>query len=115
LQSECRPYSLAYRLTAGPGEEGIRVIGSAPPGAVFHVRRVEVQFPRDTLSELEVALLYGELQVFPNEGVLTGDDVKYEKPVRLTCYSQDPIRLRFRNLNAAASKTCEIILEGFLE
>jgi len=108
-------YSVSYHLVVDPGAEGFKTIHKVKPGKKFHITRIEVFFPTGVSDELEISLFYGHMQVYPNEGVLVGDNIKYDKQVDLWYYSGDPVLVRYKNLNATYSRVCDIVLEGKLE
>jgi len=108
-------FSASYHLVASPGAEGFATVAEVPAGKVLRLQKFEVQFPTGTSDELEVALYYGNIKVYPNEGVLVGDNVRYEKDVEATYFSGDPIKVRYKNLNATYERVCDIVVEGVLE
>jgi len=108
-------YSVSYHLVAAPGAEGFATIHIVQGGRIFHIKRIEVFFPTGVSDELEISFWYGNLQVFPNEGVLVGDNIKYDKQVDLRYYSGDPVKVRYRNLNTDFERVCDIVLEGELD
>jgi len=105
-------WSISYHLVASPGAEDIISIATVPPGKVLKIKLVHVSFPIDTLGELDVALYYGNTKVYPNEGYMSGDNMTWVDEVKICYYSQDPIRLYYKNRNTAASKEAYVKLEG---
>jgi len=108
-------YSVSYHLVASPGASGFATIHRVEPGKIFHITRIEVFFPTGVSDELEISIWYGNLQVYPNEGALVGDNIKYDKQVDLRYYSGDPVKVYYRNLNTTYERICDIVLEGELE
>jgi len=108
-------WSVSYHLVAGAGAEDIISIATVPPGKVLTIKRVEVFFPTGDNDELHVALYYGNMKVFPDEGDLVGDNIKYDKAVELKYYSQDPIRLYYKNDNTTYERIADIVVEGEFE
>jgi len=108
-------YSVSYHLEADPGAKGFKTIHKVQAGKIFHIKRIEVFFPTGTEDELEISFWYGNLQVFPNEGVLKGDSIKYDKQVDLWYYSGDPVKVYYNNLNTTYKRVCDIVIEGVLK
>jgi len=108
-------WSASYHLVASPGAEGFVSVATVPDGKVLHVKRIEVFFPTGVSDELHVAFYYGNAKVFPDEGDLVGDNIKYDKPVELRYYSQDPIRVWYKNDNTTYERIANIVVEGELE
>jgi len=106
--------SYAYKLTADPGAKGFVNIVKVPPGHTLLVKLVHIAFPVDTLGELDIALYYGDLKVYPDEGYITGDNMTWVDEVHLHYFSQDPIKLYYRNRNTEVSKEAYVKLEGEL-
>jgi len=110
-----KKWSASYHLVAAPAAEGFVDIATVPSGKILKVNRVEVFFPAGVHDELHVCFLYGNMKVFPNEGDLVGDNIKYDKPVDLRYYSQDPIRVWYKNDNTTYERVANIVVEGELE
>jgi len=108
-------WSASYHLVASPGAEGFVSIATVPSGKSLRVTRLEVFFPTGVSDELHVAFFYGDMKVFPEEGDLVGDAIKYDKPVDLRYHSQDPIRVWYKNDNATYERIADIVVEGELE
>jgi len=107
-------WSVSYHLVAGAGAEGFVDIATVPAGKILKVNRLEVFFPTGDNDELHVAFYYGNMKVFPDEGDLVGDNIKYDKRVSLRYYSQDPIRIWYKNDNVTYSRVADIVVEGEL-
>jgi len=105
-------WSASYHLVAAPAAEGFVDIAVVPGGKALRVTRLEVFFPTGTADELHIAFYYGEMKVFPEVGDLVGDAIKYDKPVDLRYYSQDPIRVWYKNDNVTAERVADIVVEG---
>jgi len=105
-------WSASYRLVAGAGAEDIISIATVPPGKVLTIKLVHVAFPIDTLGMLDIALYYGNMKVYPNEGHMSGDNMTWVDEVDLKYFSQDPVRLYYKNRDEAAEKKAYIKLEG---
>jgi len=105
-------WSASYHLVAAPAAEGFIDIAVVPSGKILKVNRIEVFFPTGTADELHIAFYYGEMKVFPDEGDLVGDAIKYDKQVDLYYYSGDPIRVWFRNDNVTTERVADIVVEG---
>jgi len=108
-------WSVSYHLVAGAGAEDFVTIATVPPGKVLTIKHVEVFFPTGNNDELHVAFYYGNMKVYPDKGDLVGDNIKYDKPVCLKYYSQDSIRLYYKNDNTTYERVADIVLEGELE
>jgi len=110
-----KKYSVSYHLVASPGASGFVTIHRVQPGMIFKIMRIEVFFPTGVSDELEISFWYGNRKVFPDEGVLVGDNIKYDKEVDLCYYSGDLVKVYYRNLNTTYERICDIVLEGELE
>jgi len=110
-----RRVQIPYRLTADPAAEGFTTVYTVPPGAKLKLREVTVSFPIGTYGELEVALYYGETRGFPEERPITGDGVSVSKKVELNWFSQDEVRLWYKNYNTTQKRQAYLNLEGILE
>jgi len=108
-------WSASYHLVASPGAEDFVSIATVPAGRILRLKRIQVFFPTGNADELHVAFYYGDLQVFPDEGDLVGDDVKYDKQVDVRYFSQDPIRVWYKNDNTTYERIADIVVEGELE
>jgi len=106
--------SIPYHLTAAAGESGFKTLYTVLGGKRLHVTRATVAFPVGTYGELEVALYYGMLRVWPEDANLKGDNMSFEKDVDLWWGSGDPVRLYFKNANATEQRECYVNLEGEL-
>jgi len=107
--------SFPYALTASPGAEGFVTIATVPAGKIFHAKLIHMNFPIDTGGLLDVALYYGNLKVYPTEGFMTGDNTTFVDEIDVRFFSQDPIRIYYRNRDTAAEKRCYLKVEGELE
>jgi len=108
-------WSVSYHLVASPGAKDIISIATVPAGKVLTINHIEVFFPTGVSDELHVAFYYGNTKVFPSEGDLVGDNIKYDKPVCLKYYSQDSIKLYYKNDNTTYERIADIVLEGELK
>jgi len=107
--------SFPYALTASPGAEGFISIATVPAGRIFHAKLFHINFPIDTGGLLDIALYYGDLKVYPEQGYLTGDNTTFVDEIDVRYFSQDEIRIYYRNRDTAAEKRCYLKVEGELE
>jgi len=107
--------SFPYALTASAGAEGFVTIATVPAAKTFHAKLFHINFPPDTAGLLDVALYYGDLRVYPEQGFLTGDNTTFVDEIDVRYFSQDEIRIYYRNRDTAAEKRCYLKVEGELE
>jgi len=100
-----------YHLVASPGAKGWAKIWECPDGKIVRIKRYEVVFPPGTVGELKIALFYGINQVFPDEGLLLGEDVKFEKCVDETYVSGDSLEVYFKNESPDYDRIADVVVE----
>ena len=100
------------RLQVSPNTETYQEIYTVSPGKRLRLTKIEVFFPSGTLSELQVRILQGWVGIAPTDGVLVGDNVKYEIEVDETYGSQSKVKAYLKNTNATSSRECVITLIG---
>ncbi|MHC1600509.1 MAG: hypothetical protein ACXQS5_06805 [Candidatus Methanospirareceae archaeon] len=94
------------KLTVSPGDSGTYDLTLVPKGRKLTLKRTQVYFPVGTEGELEIKILYGNMTIIPDSGVLTGDDMTYTSLKEFEFDSGSPVRIWYRNTNATYSKTC---------
>jgi len=114
MGEEEKEVSIPYHLTASAGDSGFKDIYTVPAFKRLRVRKVTIAFPSGTYGELDVALFYGVMKVFPENGYLTGDNMSFKKEVDLTWYSGENVRLYYNNRNTTEARECYVNLEGVI-
>jgi len=109
-----RKVNYSYHLVAGAGAEGFIDIITTPKGKVLDLKLIHVGFPLNTAGKLQVAIYYGGMKVYPDEGYMSGDNMTFVDEVELRYFSQEPVRLYYKNLDTEASKEAYVKLEGEL-
>jgi len=74
----------------------------------------KIAYPVGTYGELKNAIYYGNMKVLPDEGLVNGDNFVWRKAVELRYYSEDPIKLYYKNENTTEKRECYVELEGEL-
>jgi len=109
------PVTIHKHLSISPGATGFENIYTVKPGKTLTVKVVQVAFPAGTYGELQIAIYYGNLKVWPETDHVSGDNVLFRKEARIKYYSGDPVRVWYNNTNATETRDCFMDLEGVLE
>jgi len=107
--------SASYHLVASPGQEGYVDLYEVPRARILHNVAFTVHFPIGALGDLEVALFHGIMQVLPDSGKYTGDGSTFQDRTDGRWWSNEKVKLYFKNTNTTENRECYVLFEGELE
>jgi len=107
--------SASLHLVASPGQEGEVELYKVPSASTLRSLSLNIHFPVGTLGDLELALRHGLFQLMPARGRYTGDGTVIVDNSDGKWWSDESVRLYFKNTNTAENREAYILLEAELE
>jgi hypothetical protein len=107
-----KTFSVAYKLTAGKGEEGDVTLYTVEAARVFKLRNISTNFPSGQAFKLEISIFRGMKQVAPSVGVYSGDGSVIKDESDEEFQSGERIIAHYKNTDTANAQSCFILLTG---
>ena len=107
-------FNKVVKVSAAAGASGYVDAYTVKHGQKFKLQRVMFIFPSGAGGLLGLAVVYGTVQVCPDEGLARGDNVNFSLSDDSEFKSGDTIKIYYKNDDAANAHEAYVIIEGEL-
>ena len=101
----------AKKIDVAPGASGTLDVNLPQIASKFKLVEASVYFPAGTEGQLQVKMFYGNEQILPDEGEITGDAFEFKSNKERVFQAGSKITIQYVNADATNPKTCYVKLE----
>ena len=106
---------IPINVSVSPSSTRVTTLYTVPDAKVLKLKKIELHFPSGVSFDLTFVLLYGNMQVYPATGSVTGSDTPHVNEIDVTYFSGDQVKCRVTNSNTTETLRVVGTLEGELE